>query len=256
MGGGEHPQGAAGRGGGGLLRAQPVGHQPHQELVGPGYAQGRRSPLSPDTETENSPTVLCCVWICGPRHPCPRGAPLTPAARLPHPAPLWIPSPGGSRSGSAAVRTRPPRPRPPHGWRGAHLVDAQHGAPEGAAQPAQLGPQRLQMPGPEGRGRLVELTTERGCHGVDDHQAGHTPRQQHRHLLTHALQQGVLEAEGRWPSPPPRGGPLTTPRPGPSQWPGPSPSVAPCWAPTTRTTTVTRTAQPHPVEGGSRCAGT
>ena len=124
------------------------------------------------------------------------------------------------------MRTRPPWPRPPRGQRGAHLVDAQHGAPEGAAQPAQLGPQRLQTLGPEGRGRLVELTTERGCHGVDDHQAGHAPRQQHRHLLMHTLQQGVLEAERRWPSPPARGTPSPRPALGhhsgwapPLQWP-------------------------------------
>lgn len=104
---------------------------------------------------------------------------------------------------------------------GAHLVDAQHRAPERAAQPAQGGPQRLQTPGPGHRGRAIKLAAERGRHGVDDHQAGHPPRQQHRHLLTHTLQQGVLETEGEGgqrlcpalkdPSPPPRFAPHPLP---------------------------------------------
>ena len=71
----------------------------------------------------------------------------------------------------------------------------------------QLGPQRLQTPGPAGRVCAGKLAAERGCHRVDDQQAGHTPRQQHRHFPTHAVQQGVLEAEG-WPSPPAPGDPL------------------------------------------------
>ena len=89
---------------------------------------------------------------------------------------------------------RPCWPGPAGGWGEAHLVDAQHGAPEGAAQPSQLSPQCQQTLGPEGQGRPVELAAEGGCHGVDDHQAGHAPCQQHRHLLPHALQQGVLGA--------------------------------------------------------------
>ena len=114
MGGGDHPQGAAGWGGGGFLGALPVGHQPHQELVGPGYSQGRRHPLSPDTETENS--RLSCA-VCGtagpatpalgrPTHPGgPAAAPRSSANSVTwrvqigvsggeDPAPLASPSPG------------------------------------------------------------------------------------------------------------------------------------------------------------------
>lgn len=54
--------GQAPRGGGGLLM-HPVNHQPHQELVGPGDAQGWREVLIPGPETQNG----CCC--CAPPTP-------------------------------------------------------------------------------------------------------------------------------------------------------------------------------------------
>lgn len=129
--------------------------------------------------------------VGSPTHPgSPAAAPCSSVASV-----TWKGRIRVSSAGSA------PNPHPEHGagWRGcwpAHLVNAQHGAPEGAAQPAQLCPQHLQTLGPVGRSRTVKLTAKRGCHRVDDHQAGHAPRQQHRHPLPHAAQQGVLEARG------------------------------------------------------------
>lgn len=222
VGGEDQPQGAAGWGGGGLLRAAPVHQQPHQELAGPGYSEGWRRPLSPGPAGGHRPSPLVrrdqgarhrpARWD-GPAHPaasCASTASVTCQMRVSGgEAPLWWPS----RTGLP-----PPLPRGAQ----AHLVDAEHGAPEGAAQPPQLGPQRLQTPGPAGRVCAGKLAAERGCHRVDDQQAGHTPRQQHRHFPTHAVQQGVLEAGGgavtactRGPAPVPYCFPAPSWQPGP-----------------------------------------
>lgn len=184
MGGKDHPERAARRGERHLLRELPVGQQPHEQLVGPGYPQGWGRP-----EMGNTMRHLWHQHLPPPEPPVLRAS-LTLAARPPSPAPLWPPSPGGCR----AVSDGTPPARPRRGWGEAHLVDAQHGAPEGAAQPPQFSPQCQQTLSPEGQGCPVELRAEGGCHGVDDHQAGHAPCQQHRHLLAHALQQGVLRA--------------------------------------------------------------
>lgn len=195
MGGKEDPQGAARaarRGEGGLLGAAPGGHQPHEELAGPGGSEGRGEPLLPGAGAQSRPRVSLLHALCHLEGRV--GVSCRPHAAAP-----------------------PPSLRPAPGW-GARLVDAEHGAPEGTAEPAQCGPQRLQTLGPGRWARPVRLTAERGCHRVDDHQTHHPPRQQHGHLPLHTLQQRVLEA-GRGASlspppasPPPPGaeGPLTS----------------------------------------------
>lgn len=83
MRGEDHPQGAGGVAGHGegVLRAAPVGHQPHQQLVGPGDPKGRREPLLPGPEAGNRP-VTPRTTAAPPQPPC-------PAARSP-----WWPGRG------------------------------------------------------------------------------------------------------------------------------------------------------------------
>lgn len=188
VGGEDHPQGAGGvaRRGTGVLRA-PVGHQPHQQLVGPGHPEGWRDPRLPGPgggqAGHSAPRPRRPPPCPGPAHPGGPGAvPLSSTTSV-----TWKATPGSAEG----RRPRPPRSRR-GGGKGAHLVDAQHGAPVGGAQLAQCGPQRLQEPGPGCPGRPLRLTAERGCHRVDDQKAGHSPGQQHRHLLAHTRQQGVL----------------------------------------------------------------
>lgn len=134
----------------------------------------------------------CALLLCGLCHL--ERADWGQLQRGPHCCPPWREWLCPSRASS--LRWMPRTSAVGGGGTGTHLVDAQHRALEGAAQPAQSGPQGLQTPGPGDRGRSIKLTAEWGGHGVDDHQTGHPPRQKHGHLLSHTLQQGVLEAEG------------------------------------------------------------
>lgn len=190
MGGKDDPQGAGGSAQPSFLGAVPVGHQSQEQLVGPGDAQGRSEALPWGPEGRHlslpapgpSPTPTPTQ---GPAHPSGPRAESSSMASV-----TWK-----VRGGSAAELC-PEGPAARAGW-AAHLVDAEHRAPEGLAEPTQGGPQRLQSPGPARGGLPVELAAERGCHGVEDDQAGHAPRQQYGHLLAHTLQQPVLQAQGQ-----------------------------------------------------------
>lgn len=78
MGGKDHPERAARRGERHLLRELPVGQQPHEQLVGPGYPQGWGRPWRPG----HGVLLLYGLRhlegaersVTGPRRPGPAGA--------------------------------------------------------------------------------------------------------------------------------------------------------------------------------------
>lgn len=92
VGGEDHPQGAARAAPRGFLGALPVSHQPHEQLVGPGDAEGRSQALPRGSEAET-----------GQGHSQNQGAP--PTALCPCPWPL-----------TRALCPVPPRPRSPGRW--------------------------------------------------------------------------------------------------------------------------------------------
>lgn len=146
MRGEDHAQGAGGVAlhGDGVLRAVPVSHQSHEQLVGPGDSKGRRQPLLPGPEAGNRLVTQNCGHATP--NPLPRGL-LTLVAQAPRPAPPQPLSPGRARPGSAVgAAAHSPSVFPGismGGGEGAYLVDAQHRALVGGTQLAQCSPQRL-----------------------------------------------------------------------------------------------------------------